>query len=68
MIIVGSATPTIIIGCPPIMECMMPHIAVEANASTVLKAPSIKQKIYSTFSIFTWLFQIVSFYFFKACD
>lgn len=41
MIIVGSATPTIIIGCPPIMECMMPHIAVEVNVSTVLKAPSI---------------------------
>jgi hypothetical protein len=42
MIIVGSATPTISSGCPPITECMMPHIAVDANASTVVSVPSEK--------------------------
>jgi hypothetical protein len=40
MIIVGSATPTIIKGCPPRTECIMPHIAVDANVSTVLRIPS----------------------------
>lgn len=40
MIIVGSATPTINSGCPPNIECMMPHIAVDANVSTVVSAPS----------------------------
>jgi len=40
MIIVGSATPTINKGCPPRIECMMPHIAVDANVSTVVSLPS----------------------------
>lgn len=41
IITVGSATPTISRGCPPSIECMMPHIAVEAKVSTVLSLPSI---------------------------
>jgi hypothetical protein len=40
MIIVGSATPTISSGCPPRKECITPHIAVDANVSTVLRIPS----------------------------
>jgi hypothetical protein len=40
MIIVGSATPTINRGCPPRMEWMMPHIAVDASVSTVVSIPS----------------------------
>lgn len=40
MIIVGSATPTISKGCPPRIECIMPHIAVDANVSTVASIPS----------------------------
>lgn len=40
MIIVGSATPTISKGCPPRIECIMPHIAVDANVSTVVSIPS----------------------------
>ena len=40
MIIVGSATPTISKGCPPRKECITPHIAVDANVSTVLRIPS----------------------------
>jgi len=45
MIIVGSATPTINKGCPPRIECMMPHIAVDANVSTVVRIPSVT-KVY----------------------
>jgi len=41
MIIVGSATPTISKGCPPRIECMMPHIAVDANVSTVVSIPFV---------------------------
>jgi len=41
MIIVGSATPTINKGCPPTIECMMPHIAVDANVSTVVSLPFV---------------------------
>jgi len=41
MIIVGSATPTINKGCPPRIECMMPHIAVDANVSTVVSLPFV---------------------------
>lgn len=40
MIIVGSATPTINSGCPPIIECTMPQIAADANVSTVVSALS----------------------------
>lgn len=40
MITVGSATPNIRRGCPPSIECMRPHIAVEVKVSTVLKLPS----------------------------
>jgi len=40
MIIVGSATPTINSGCPPIIECIIPQIAVDANVSTVVSVPS----------------------------
>jgi hypothetical protein len=45
MIIVGSATPTINKGCPPRIECMMPHIAVDANVSTVVSIPSATKSI-----------------------
>jgi hypothetical protein len=45
IITVGSATPKIKRGCPPIMECIMPQIAVEAKVSTVLKVPSTKEKV-----------------------
>ena len=46
IIIVGSATPTISSGCPPSTECMMPHIAVDANVSTVVSVPSeTRQKL-----------------------
>lgn len=40
MIIVGSATPTISRGCPPRIACIIPHIAVDARVSTVLRIPS----------------------------
>lgn len=41
MMMVGSATPTIRSGWPPIIECMIPQMAVEASVSTVLNLPSI---------------------------
>lgn len=41
MMMVGSATPKIKRGCPPKIEWMIPHIAVEARVSTVLIAPSV---------------------------
>jgi hypothetical protein len=47
MIIVGSATPTINKGCPPKIECMMPHIAVDANVSTVVSIPSKTSRLCS---------------------
>jgi hypothetical protein len=43
MMIVGSATPTIRSGWPPIIECMIPQMAVEASVSTVLNLPSINK-------------------------
>lgn len=46
MIMVGSATPTINNGCPPRIECITPHIAVDANVSTVLSIPSETNDIF----------------------
>jgi len=43
MMMVGSATPTIRSGWPPIIECMIPQIAVEASVSTVLNLPSMNK-------------------------
>lgn len=40
----GSATPNINKGCPPNIECMIPHMAVEVKVSTVLKFPSTEKK------------------------
>lgn len=40
---VGSATPTIRSGWPPIIEWMIPQIAVEASVSTVLNLPSMNK-------------------------
>jgi hypothetical protein len=41
---VGSATPRISRGCPPIMEWMMPHRAVDANVCTAVRSPSAQKK------------------------
>lgn len=43
--IVGSATPSINNGCPPNIAWMIPHIEVEANVSTALRAPPINHKL-----------------------
>ena len=37
---VGSATPRISRGCPPTMEWIMPHTAVDANVCTAVSTPS----------------------------
>ena len=37
---VGSATPNISRGCPPTMEWIMPHTAVDANVCTAVRTPS----------------------------
>lgn len=42
MMTVGSATPRISKGCPPIKECMIPHNAVEAKVWTAVRTPSAK--------------------------
>uniref|UniRef100_A0A0A9G7I6 Uncharacterized protein n=1 Tax=Arundo donax TaxID=35708 RepID=A0A0A9G7I6_ARUDO len=38
---VGSATPRISRGCPPKMEWIMPHRAVDANVCTAVRTPSV---------------------------
>lgn len=40
IITVGSATPKISNGWPPTIECMIPHIAVDANVWTDVRTPS----------------------------
>lgn len=37
---VGSATPRISSGCPPMMECIIPQTAVDAKVWTAVKTPS----------------------------
>jgi hypothetical protein len=37
---VGSATPRISSGCPPTMEWITPHRAVDANVCTAVRTPS----------------------------
>lgn len=41
---VGSATPRISRGCPPRMEWIMPHRAVDANVCTAVRTPSAQKK------------------------
>lgn len=40
IITVGSATPKISNGCPPIIECIIPQTAVDAKVCTAVKTPS----------------------------
>lgn len=40
IITVGSATPRISKGWPPIIECIIPHNAVDANVCTAVSTPS----------------------------
>lgn len=40
MITVGSATPRINKGWPPIIECIIPHSAVDANVCIAVSIPS----------------------------
>jgi hypothetical protein len=40
IITVGSATPRINKGCPPIIECIIPHSAVDDNVCTAVSIPS----------------------------
>lgn len=40
IITVGSATPRINKGWPPIIECIIPHKAVDANVWTAVSTPS----------------------------
>ena len=41
IITVGSATPRISKGWPPMIECIIPHSAVEANVWTAVRTPSV---------------------------
>lgn len=48
IITVGSATPRINKGWPPMTECIIPHSAVDANVWTAVITPSIeKQEVWS---------------------
>lgn len=44
MITVGSATPKISKGWPPMIECMMPHTEVDAKVWTAVRTPSASAK------------------------
>lgn len=44
IITVGSATPKISKGCPPMIECIIPQIAVDAKVWTAVKTPSANRR------------------------